>query len=224
MRRYLPLFIVVAVGFLALGTGMTLYRAKRFSPRTIPKNSSGLDTADIKPIHVRGEPNAPVTLEEFGDFQCPSCGKLAGPARQLEEAYGSQLRVIFRQFPLPGKVHAHAQEAALVSEAAGLQGCFWEMHDLLYREQDAWSKNANPQALFRGYAEMLELNLDRFEKDREGAEAKGRIASDQMRGTALGVHSTPTIFINEREIPPPIVVASLRTAIDAALKGQPPPP
>ena len=79
------------------------------------------------------------------------------------------------------------------------------------------------RALFFGYAGMLGLNLDRFEKDMEGAEAKGRIASDQMRGTALGVHSTPTIFINEREIPPPIVVASLRTAIDAALKGQSPP-
>src|SRR5437762_3944372 len=149
MRRYLPFFIVAAVGFLALGTGMTLYRAKRFSPRTIPKSSSGLDTAVTKSIHVRGEPNAPVTLEEFGDFQCPPCGKLAAPTKQLEEAYGSQLRVIFRQFPLPVHVHAHAEEAALASEAAGIQGYFWEMHDLPYREQEVWSKAADVRPLFR---------------------------------------------------------------------------
>jgi protein-disulfide isomerase len=223
MRRYLPLFIVAAIGLLALGTGTMLYRAKRSPALTIPKNSTPPETADTKSIHVRGEPNAPVTLEEFGDFQCPPCGKLAAPTMKLEEAYGSQLRVIFRQFPLPVKVHAHAEEAALASEAAGLQGYFWEMHDLLYREQDVWSKAANARVLFRGYAGMLGLNIDRFEKDMDGVEAKERVASDQKRGAALGVHSTPTIFINDREIPPPIVVASLRTAIDAALKAQPPP-
>ena len=131
--------------------------------------------------------------------------------------------MIFRQFPLPVKVHAHAQEAALASEAAGLQGRFWEMHDLLYREQEVWSKAADARALFRAYAGMLGLDLDRFEKDMDGAEAKERVASDQKRGVALGVTSTPTIFINDRQIPAPIVVASLRTAIDAALKPQPHP-
>jgi protein-disulfide isomerase len=223
MRRYLPLFIVAAVGLLALGTGTALYQAKRPPAPTIPRNSIALETAGTESMHVRGEANAPVTIEEFGDFQCPPCGKLAGPTKQLEETYGSQLRMIFRQFPLPVKVHAHAEEAALASEAASIQGCFWEMHDLLYREQDVWSKAADTRALFRGYAGMLGLNLDRFEKDMEGAEARERVASDKRRGTALGVHSTPTIFINNRQIPAPIVVAGLRAAIDAALKPQPAP-
>ena len=223
MRRYLPISIVAAIGVLALGTGMMLYRAKRSPALTIPKNLTGLETADTKSIHVRGAPNAQVTLEEFGDFQCPPCGKLAAPTKQLEEAYGSQLRVIFRQFPLPVNVHAHAEEAALASEAAGLQGYFWEMHDLLYREQEVWSKAADVRALFCGYAGMLGLNLDRFEKDMDGAEAKQRIESDQKLGAALGVHSTPTIFINDRQIPSPIVIASLRIAIDAALQAQPSP-
>src|ERR1700674_2271749 len=110
MRRYLPLFIIAAVGLLTLGTGMMLYRAKRPPVLAIPKDSAAAETAGTESIHVRGEANAPVTLEEFGDFQCPLCGKLAGPTKQLEEAYGSQLRVIFRQFPLPVHVHAHAQE------------------------------------------------------------------------------------------------------------------
>ena len=223
MRRYLPLFIVAAAGLLALGTGMMLYRAKRPPVLVaIPRNSTAPEMAGTEPSHVRGEANAPVTLEEFGDFQCPPCGKLAGPTKQLEEAYGSQLRVIFRQFPLSVKVHAHAQEAALASEAAGLQGCFWEMHDLLYREQDVWSKAADARTLFRGYAGMLGLNLDRFEKDMDGAEARERVASDKKRGVALGVHSTPTVFINDRQVPAPVQVAGLRSAIDAALKPQPP--
>ena len=222
MKRYLPLSIVAAAGLLALGAGTMLYQAKRPIVLSIPRNSIAPETAGAEPVHVRGEVNAPVTLEEFGDFQCPPCGKLAGPTKQLEEAYGSQLRVIFRQFPLPVKVHAHAQEAALASEAAGLQGCFWEMHDLLYREQDGWSKAADAWALFRGYAGMLGLDLDRFEKDMDGSEARERVASDQKRGDALGVHSTPTVFINDRQIPAPVAVAGLRSAINAALKPQPP--
>ena len=221
MKRYLPFFIVTAAGLLMLGAGTMLYRAKRPSVLVIPKNSTVPETADTESMHVHGEANAPVTLEEFGDFQCPPCGKLAGPTKQLEAAYGSQLRVIFRQFPLPVKVHAHAQEAALAAEAAGLQSRFWEMHDLLYREQEVWSKVADARALFHGYAGMLGLDLDRFEKDMDGAEAKERIAIDRKRGEALGVHSTPTIFINNRLSPTPVEVAGLRTAIDAALNPQP---
>jgi len=197
-----------------------LYRAKRTPVLSIPKNSTAPETAGTESIHVRGGGNAPVTLEEFGDFQCPPCGKLAGPTKQLEELYGSQLRVIYRQFPLPVKVHAHAQEAALAAEAAGLQDRFWEMHDILYREQANWSKATDVRALFSGYAGILGLDLDRFKTDMDGAEAKERIASDQKRGAALGVKSTPTIFINDRQVPAPITVADVRSAVDAALKAK----
>ena len=221
MRRYLPFVVVAAVGLLALGTGTMLYRAKRPPVLAIPKNSTAPETAGTESIHVRGEANAPVTLEEFGDFQCPPCGKTAGVIRQLEQEYGSRLRAIFRQFPLA--IHAHAEEAALASEAAGFQGRFWEMHDLLYREQAIWSKTDDVGTLFRGYAGMLGLNLDRFKTDMDGPEAKERVASDQKRGVALGVNSTPTMFVNDRQIPAPVEVAGLRAAIDAALKPQSPP-
>ena len=220
MKRYIPFLIVAAVGVLMAGAGTMLYRAKRPAVLTIPQASTAPETAGTESIHVRGEAKAPVTLEEFGDFQCPPCGKLAGPTKQLEEGYGSQLRVIFRQFPLPPKVHLHAHTAALAAEAAGLQGHFWEMHDLLYREQANWSKATDVRALFSGYAGMLGLNLDRFKTDMDGPEAKERVASDQKRGAALGVNSTPTIFVNDRQIPAPVEVAGLRTAIDAALKAK----
>ena len=89
-------------------------------------------------MHIRGNPDAPVTLEEFGDFQCPPCGSFAAFAEELLKEYDSRLRIVFRHFPLAA--HEHAREASLAAEAAGLQGHFWEMYDVLYHEQAAWSK------------------------------------------------------------------------------------
>jgi Thioredoxin len=111
MRRYLPFVIVGAVALLTLGSGIMLYRAKRLPILTIPKNhmASGMDGTES--IHVRGQADAPVTLEEFGDFQCPACGTLAGAINQLEQDYHLHLRVIFRHFPLAS--HKHAREAAI---------------------------------------------------------------------------------------------------------------
>jgi protein-disulfide isomerase len=133
------------------------------------------------------------------------------------------LRVIFRHFPLPN--HVHAREAAFASEAAGLQGRFWEMHDLLYREQSVWSKAADVQLLFNSYAGILGLNIDRFKKDMEGEQVKVRVASDQKHGDAVGVNTTPTVFLNDRAlVPTSLNPAGLHAAIDAAMNAPPPSP
>src|ERR1700693_2221427 len=131
MRRYLPFVIVGAVALLTLGGATMLYRAKRLPVLTIGKNhvASGMD--DAKSIHILGNPDAPVTLEEFGDFQCPPCGILHPELKMIEREYASRVRIIFREFPLV-PTHAHALAAAHAAEAAGLQGKFWEMHDMLY--------------------------------------------------------------------------------------------
>jgi protein-disulfide isomerase len=220
MKRYLPFIIVVVVALVTLATGTVLYRAKRPSVLTIPKSAlaSGSGTADS--IHIRGPASAPVTLEEFGDFQCPPCGKLSDPINQLEREYRPRLRVIFRHFPLP--IHAHAREAALASEAAGLQGRFWEMHDLLYREQSVWSEAGDVGPLFNSYAGMLRLNVDRFKKDMESEQVEEHVASDQKHGAALGVRTTPTVFLNDRALAPTSLnPTGLRAAIDAAMKTPP---
>jgi protein-disulfide isomerase len=192
-----------------------LYRAKRLPVLTIPENSgSGMGGPDS--IHVRGRPDAPVTLTEFGDFQCPPCANLADPINQLERDYRSRLRVIFRNFPLAS--HQHAREAALASEAASLQGRFWEMHDLLYREQSVWSKVPDVRVLFIAYAGMLGLNIDRFRKDMESEQAKARVRSDEQQGVAVGVTTTPTIFINNRQVTAAYLnPVALRIAISAAM-------
>ena len=199
-----------------------LYRAKRLPVLTIAKNdvASGMD--DAKSIHVLGNPDAPVTLEEFGDFQCPPCGILSGPINQLEQDYRPRLRVIFRHFPLT--MHRHAREAALASEAAGRQGRFWQMHDVLYREQAVWSEAADVRPLFDTYAGMLGLKIDRFKKDMESEEVNRRVTADQLRGTALGVTITPTLFVNNRALPnTSLSPAALRAGVEAAMNIKSPP-
>ena len=222
MRRYLPFVIVAAVAFLTLGGGIMLYRAKRLPILTLPKNhmASGMD--DAESIHVRGQADAPVTLEEFGDFQCRACGTLAGAINQLEHDYHLRLRVIFRHFPLAS--HKHAREAAIASEAAALQDRFWEMHDLLYREQSVWSKAADVRLLFNAYAGMLGLDIDRFKKDMESDKAKSRITFDEREAAKLGVTSTPTVFLNNQAVAPNALnTPGLHAAIDAAINVKPPP-
>ena len=146
MKRYLPFLIVAVVAVVTVGSGAMLYRTKRAQLLPISENKSPSGKSVTEPMHIRGNPDAPVTLEEFGDFQCPPCGNFAGFAEELLKQYDSRLRIVFRNFPLT--VHEHAREAALAAEAAGLQGRFWEMHDVLYREQGAWSKAPNARELF----------------------------------------------------------------------------
>src|SRR5438477_5231538 len=216
MKRVLPFLIIALVALAALGGATVLYRAKRPQTTVVPKAIASTK-GSAEEVHVRGPANATVTLEEFGDFQCPPCGGLAGPLQQIERDYATSLRVIFRNFPFT--IHVHAQEAAYAAEAAGLQGHFWEMHDLLYREQAVWAKTKDVQPLFNAYAGMIGLNLERFKKDVAGEQVKAKVEGDRKRGEALGVRNTPTIFINDESVPPTSLnPTALRAAVDAAVK------
>ncbi len=197
MKRYLPFVIVAVVALATIGSGAMLYRAKRPQVASIPESET-VGKGDTESAHVRGSPDAPVTLEEYGDFQCPPCGMVAVFLGQLEKEYDSRLRVVFRNFPL--KMHEHAREAAIAAEAAGLQGRFWEMHDVLYREQDTWSKAPNARELFESYAGAIGLDLDKFRKDVDGEQAKARVDADRQRGDSLGIQTTPTMFINNQPV------------------------
>ena len=217
MKRYLPFIIVAVVAIATLGSGAMLYRAKLPHPLTIPEDKSVSGKGDAESMHIRGNADASVTLEEFGDFQCPPCGSIAGFLDELVKEYDPQLRIVFRNLPL--EMHQHAREAALAAEAAGLQGRFWEMHDVLYREQATWSKADNPRELFDSYAGMIGLNLDQFKKDMEGEKVMARVDSDQQRANSLGVKITPDLFINDRQVAPnDKTPEGLRAAIHAAIK------
>src|SRR5580765_6197391 len=146
MKRYLPFVIVLGVALVTFGSGTMLYREKHSQLQAIPQDKALSANSGSESMHVRGNPDAPVTLEEFGDFQCPPCGSFAAFAEELLKEYDSRVRLIFRHFPL--SAHEHAREASLAAEAAGLQGHFWEMYDVLYREQAVWSKAPNTRELF----------------------------------------------------------------------------
>ena len=216
MKRYLPFVIVIGVALTTLGSGTLLYRAKRQQLKNIPEGESVLAKTNTELAHIRGNPDAPVTLEEFGDFQCPPCGKFSEFVEELLKEYNSRLRLVFRNFPLSG--HEHALEAALAAEAAGLQGKFWEMHDTLYREQETWTKAPNVRELFESYAGTIGVNVDQFKKDIDGDKARERVDSDRALADFLGVKATPTLFINNRPVEPKDKnPEGVRAAINAAL-------
>src|SRR5438132_1615364 len=213
MRRYAPFIIVALVAAVALGGGTIFYRKKLAANPTLKITK---ETGDSKETgHVLGPAGAPLTVEEYGDFQCPPCGKLSEPINQLQKQHN--LRVIFREFPLP--MHANAKEAAFASEAAARQGRFWQMHDLLYREQAVWSKSPDARALFNAYAGMLQLDLGRFKKDMDSAEVQRQVEIDQQHGAVIGVKTTPTIFLNNEVVPPKqINPDELPAMVEAAMK------
>jgi protein-disulfide isomerase len=220
MKRYLPFVIVILVGLLAVGGGAMFYRAKRQAALASAKNLSASARTESGHLHIRGELNAPVTVEEFGDFQCPPCATLSPMLDDVERQYRPRVRLVFRNFPLP--MHVHAAEAAYAAEAAGKQGRFWEMHDLLYREQAVWSKATEVQTIFSSYAGMLGLNVDRFKADMQSPAIKSIVESDHKEGSERGVKSTPTVFVNNVALEPnTLTKTGLNAAIDSALKEAP---
>ena len=199
MKRVFPFLIIISVLAFALLIAWLLFR----SPKTTNSNiatSGGSEPTGAQPPHIRGNPNAPVTLEEFGDFQCPTCGLFYTELKKIEEEYGDRLRVIFRELPLV-PMHQHGLEAAQAAEAAGLQSesHFWEMHDKLYENQKAWSDVKDVMPTFIDYARQIGLDIDRFSRDLSGEAVAQRIFQDGKRAHALGVTGTPSFFVNGKE-------------------------
>ncbi|HEV7395714.1 MAG TPA: thioredoxin domain-containing protein [Pyrinomonadaceae bacterium] len=146
---------------------------------------------DIRPDdHIQGPSGAPVTLLEYGDYECPYCGEAHPIVKQLQRTLGENMRFIFRNFPLTS-VHAHAEEAAEAAESAGAQGKFWEMHDRLYEYQD---ELAHPHLI--GHAQRLGLDVEKFEDELDRHVYMPRVREDFMSGVRGGVNGTPTFFIN----------------------------
>ena len=140
--------------------------------------------------HYLGPSHAPVTLVEYGDFECPNCKQAAPAVKLLLKHFNGRVRFIWRQFPLE-EVHAHALQAALASEAAAGQGKFWPMHDLLFDNQ----QHLKPPQL-RGYAQRLELDMVRYDGDMADTVYLQRVREDMEGGGRSGVRATPTFFMN----------------------------
>ena len=160
--------------------------------------------------HILGPAEAAVTLVEYGDFECPHCGAAHGILTELLQERGEQVRLVYRHFPLM-QIHPRAEPAAEAAEAAGAQGRFWEMHDVLYENQDALEDDD-----LMGYAQELGLDVRRFAEDLAQGTYRDRVEDGIRSGVESGVHGTPTFFINGRRHEGAWDLESLRTAIDAA--------
>jgi len=156
--------------------------------------------------HIKWSPDKKNILVEYSDFQCPSC-KSAHDFLKTVEASGSadfditkKVTFVYRYFPLY-QIHDKAKISAYVAEAAGIQGKFWEMSDLLFDNQQSWSASNDPQnEFFLKYATELKLNIDQFKKDSDSTDVKNRVAEDLREAEQMGVNSTPTFFLNGQKV------------------------
>ena len=162
--------------------------------------------------HVRGPLAAPVTLVEYGDYECPFCGQAYYLVKDLGQRVGNLMRFVFRNFPLT-TVHPHAESAAEAAEAAGAQGKFWEMHDLLFENQ----QSLEDEDLME-YAAKVGLDIPRFVREMREGRYLNRIREDFLSGARSGVNGTPTFFINGLRHDGPRDLATLMAAIENAAR------
>lgn len=182
-------------GFVAvLGAGLVLFVGNVLTEDPDRASVTFDMPIDIETDWIKGNPEAKVTLVEYADFQCPGCAGAYPVVNSLLEDYGDDIRFVYRHFPLG--FHANAVSSGSAAEAAGQQGKFFEMHDLLYDNQAEWSDVRNPDALFRGYAEELELDLEAFDRAYASEETRGRVEAGLESGQEFGVTGTPSFYVN----------------------------
>jgi protein-disulfide isomerase len=151
--------------------------------------------------HVFGKADSKVVFVEYGDFQCPSCGGAYAQIKSATEAYQSKVAFIFRNFPLT-TIHPNARAAAAAAEAAGLQGKYWEMHNLLYGNQTSWETLTGDQRtnMFVSYASQLGLDTAKFKTGLASNAVNSKISFDQALGQKIGVNATPTFYLNGKQL------------------------
>ena len=168
----------------------------------------------VQPIsahdHAEGPADAPWTLVEYGDYQCPYCGAAYPVVKRLQKTLGKKLRFVFRNFPLT-QAHPYALIAAEAAEAAALQGKFWEMHDFLFEQQTLLKPEVIPS-----WAKRIGLNIEQFETDIKHGGVEKRIKEDRQSGIRSGVNGTPTFYINGKRYDGSPTYNSLLAALESA--------
>lgn len=169
--------------------------------------------------HLPENKSASVTLVEFGDYQCPACSAYSPLVVKLMNDFNGKVNFVFRNFPLPQ--HANANITSYAAEAAGLQGKFWEMHELLYQKQSEWSESTNAKDIMVGYANVLGLDVVKFKTDIDSVAIKERVTKDIADGNLTGLTGTPTFFINGQKMDNPGSYDEFKKAIDDTLAKSP---
>lgn len=191
------------IGAVVLAGGIALYLSQKNSnAESKPQTAGGSAAADYAPSpgggRVRGSAEAKVTLVEYGDYQCPTCGLYHPITQELLHRYPGKFRLEFHHFPLI-QMHSNAMGAALAAESAGDQGKFWEMHDMLFEHQQQWgdlrNPNPNAEAVFLQYALQLGLDSNKFMQSMRSPATRDRILADVTKGSPI-VKGTPTFVLD----------------------------
>ena len=199
---------------LILGFGVLIYLAANQSAEERIVDADGVLEVQADD-QVVGNPESPVVLVEYLDFECPACRAYHAVVAELATQYGEEIAIVTRHFPLP--FHQNGQPAAWAAEAAAKQGQFKEMADLIFAKQDDWSGKAANVSLFYPYAEELGLDMDQFQEDALSEEVKDKVDRHLAGGRAVGVNSTPTFFLQGEKISNPRSLEDFFALIDEAL-------
>jgi protein-disulfide isomerase len=200
-------FWLVIIVILAIFGGVLVFGGKK-TPGSTGQPSN----------HVEGAGKTGVTLVEYGDYECPYCEEYFPIVKQVAAQFNTQIYFQFRNLPLT-QIHPNAFAGARAAEAASLQGKFWQMHDLLYENQDQWVSSSNPQTYFDIYANQLGLNAQEFNQDFSGTQVNNTIQADIAAFNKTGQpEATPTFFLDGKHIQPDPTVASFAQLINAAIK------
>ncbi len=212
-------WIIFAVVVVALFGGIIL----------LNKSNEKSFTGDAKTViadgpiadHVYGTDTKKVVFIEYGDYQCPGCGAMYQAIKNITSDYQDKITFVFREFPLT-TLHANALAAATAAEAAGLQNKYWEMHDILYENQQSWQDAAVNQreSVFQGYAAQIGLDVNKFKTDLTNKDIADKISRDRSSAKQFDVNQTPTFVLNGKKLDSTIATdqVKLRQTVEDALK------
>lgn len=202
------------------GSALLIVGLAYLGSRSSNSNVTGIPAPVSESDWMKGNKDAKVTIIEYSDFQCPACGKVYPMMKKAVQEFDGKIRFAYRHFPLV-QIHQNAELAAEAAEAAGLQGKFWEMHDMLFDKQNNWGASKDAKKFFTQYAGELGMDKARFESDLVSDAVKQKIKNSRSETARLNLGGTPSIFINDKIIDNPGSYDELKKLIDGALSQNP---
>lgn len=205
-------FLVILAAIVIIFGGLLIFNKRETNT---PTENGGKEAVTLTQHKIEGTTG--VTLIEYGDFQCPSCGQYHSLLKELKAKYAGKVTFQFRHYPLV-EIHQNALVASRAAEAAAMQDKFWEMHDMLFENQASWSDSTNPTPIFEGYAEKIGLDMTKFRTDIKSEQTNNIVQADRAEAKRLGYQSTPTFELDGKKIDNPTSLEEFSKLLDDAIK------
>lgn len=214
MKKFLKPLVVIVIA-IGIAAGAAVYLSR--TPAEHAEDTGPEKAVQIKGGHFRGPENAQVTLVEFGDYECPSCGAYHPFVKEILSRYPDKLRLEFHHFPLIG-IHPNAMLGAMAAEAAGEQGKYWDMHDLLFEHQREWGESRNAEVIIMALASRLGLDMNKFMQALRSPKVQDRILRDEALADQLKLNETPSFLIDGQRVYPKASIQEFVDLIEAHLR------